>query len=150
MHKGALGHKREEIVEQVKNKEKTVRDYGSYIQVGSASEKLNRWKEAGAEIFYLTSRRKPEEVSQINAVLQNQGFPKGQLLYRGKSEEYSDVAERLNPDILIEDDCESIGGTDKMTITHIKPEIKKAIKSIPVKEFGGINHLSDNPGDLLI
>ena len=48
------------------------------------------------------------------------------------------------PDILIEDDCESIGGKVEMTYTHIKPEVKRSIKSIPVKEFGGIDHLSDD------
>jgi len=30
-----------------------------------------------------------------------------------------------------------------MTITHVKPEIKKKIKSISVKEFGGIDYLPD-------
>lgn len=53
-------------------------------------------------------------------------------------------AERIIPNILIEDNCESIGGRDEMTITHIKTEIKKKIKSISVKEFGGIDHIPDN------
>jgi len=48
------------------------------------------------------------------------------------------------PDIIIEDDCESIGGKYEMTYTHIKPELKKRIKSIVVEEFGGIDHLPDN------
>jgi len=52
------------------------------------------------------------------------------------------------PDILIEDDCESIGGQAEMTYLHIKPEFKKLIKSIPVKEFGGINHLPDDIKEL--
>ncbi len=148
MHKSALGHKREEIVQQVKNKEKTVHNYESYIPIGNAARKLRVWKEAGAEVFYLTSRRRTEEISQIQKVLQDNRFPKGELLHREENEEYSDVAERLNPDILIEDDCESIGGLDEMTITYIKPKIKKKIKSIPVKEFGGIDHLPDNLEDL--
>ncbi len=148
MHKGALGHKREETIQQVKNKEKTVHEFESYIPIGNAVKKLKIWKEARAEIFYLTSRKKPKEISQIQKVLQNYRFPKGKLLHRKENEEYSNVAEKVNPDILIEDDCESIGGTDEMTITHIKPKIKKKIKSIPVKEFGGIDHLSDNLEDL--
>lgn len=45
--------------------------------------------------------------------------------------------------VLIEDDCESIGGGPEMTYPHIRPEIKSQIKSIPVKEFGGIDHLPD-------
>ena len=148
MHKGALGHKREESVKQVKNKEKTVHEYRSYIPIRNAAQKLKKWEESGAEIFNLTSRKKPKEVAQIQRVLQDYDFPDGKLLHREEDEGYYDVAEELKPDILIEDDCESIGGTKEMTITHIKPEIKKAIKSIPVKEFGGIDHLPDNLEDL--
>ena len=47
-------------------------------------------------------------------------------------------------DVLIEDDCESIGGQAEMTITYVSPEKKKQIKSIPVPEFGGIDHLPDD------
>jgi hypothetical protein len=144
MHKGAFGHNREEIIQQVKNKENTIQDYKFYIPIGNAAKKLKIWKEAGAKIFYLTSCKNPEEISQIKKVLQNYRFPEGKLLHRQENENYSDVAEKLNPDILIEDDCESIGGAEEMTITHIRPEIKKKIKSIPVKEFGGIDHLPDN------
>ena len=143
MHKNAVGHTREEIVKQVKDKEKSVHDYKSYVPVGGAVKKLQNWKKDGAEILYLTSRRKPEEIQQIQNVLKKFKFPDGQLLFRQKNEEYKDVAERIIPDVLIEDDCESIGGIDEMTITHVKPEIKKKIVSIPIKEFGGIDHLPD-------
>ncbi len=61
-----------------------------------------------------------------------------------EGEEFKDIAERLMPDTIIEDDCESIGGEDQMTYTHIKPELRKRIKLITVKEFGGIDHLPDN------
>ncbi len=46
---------------------------------------------------------------------------------------------------IIEDDCESIGGEKEMTYPGIKSELKTRIKSIVVKEFGGIDHL---PGDV--
>ena len=36
-----------------------------------------------------------------------------------------------------------------MTITHVRPEIKKRIKSIPIREFGGIDHLPDKISALL-
>ena len=143
MHKNAVGHTRDEIVKQVKDKEKSVHDYKSYVPIGNAVKKLQNWKNDGAEILYLTSRRRPEEIKQIQNVLKKFKFPDGQFLFRRKNEEYKDVAERIIPDILVEDDCESIGGIDEMTITHVKPEIKKKIKSIPIKEFGGIDHLSD-------
>ena len=149
MHKNAVGHTRDEIVKQIEAKEKSVHDYKSYVSVGNAVKKLQNWKNDGAEILYLTSRRKPEEIQQIQNVLKKFKFPDGQLLFRQKNEEYKDVAERIIPDVLIEDDCESIGGIDEMTITHVKPEIKKKIVSIPIKEFGGIDHLPDKISALL-
>ena len=54
------------------------------------------------------------------------------------------MAERETPDILIEDDCESIGGEKEMTYPHIREDLKSKIKSLVVKEFGGIDHLPDN------
>ena len=143
MHKTAIGHSRDEIVKQVENEEESVHDYQSYVPVGNAVKKLQNWKNDGAEILYLTSRKKSEEVKQIQNILKKFNFPDGQLLFRQKNEEYKDVAEKIIPDVLIEDDCESIGGIDEMTITHVKPEIKKKITSIPIKEFGGIDHLPD-------
>jgi hypothetical protein len=144
MHKNTLGHNRTEIVQQSKNKEKSVDDYKSYIPIGNSVKKLQSWKNNGAEIFYLTSRRKLEEIKQIQNVLKKFKFPDGQLLFRQKDEEYKDIVEQIVPNIFVEDDCESLGGIDKMAITHIKPSIKERIKSISVKEFGGINHLPDN------
>ena len=52
------------------------------------------------------------------------------------------------PDVLIEDDCESIGGTKEMTITHVNPKLKARITSIPVQEFGGIDHLPNDVSEL--
>ena len=149
MHKNALGHTREEIVKQSEQKEESVHDYKNYIPVGNSVKKLQKWKKDGAEILYLTSRTKPQEIKQIKAVLEKYNFPDGQLLFHKKGEEYKDVAERIVPDILVEDDCESIGGIAEMTITHIQPEIKKKIKSISLKEFGGIDHLPDKISTLI-
>jgi len=149
MHKNALGLTHEEIIQQIKEKEESVEKYESYVSIGDAAKKLNVWKEDGADIFYLTSRKKRTEIEQIRNVLKRNGFPEGQLLFRKEKEEYKDVAERVIPDVLVEDDCESIGGADEMTITHIKPEIKKKIKSIPVREFGGIDYLPDRISELM-
>jgi len=143
MHCGGIGHTREEIVKQVEEKENTIYDLASYVPVGSAVEKLKTWKNQGAEILYLTSRARSDEVASIEGILKKYGFPVGQLLFCRENQQYKDVAERVIPDILIEDDCESIGGIDEMTITHVKAEIRERIKSIPVKEFGGIDHLPD-------
>jgi len=154
MHKNAVGHTREEIVKQSKGlfwvfRDKSVHDYKSYVPIGNAVKKLQRWKKDGAEILYLTSRRKPEEVQQIQYVLKKFKFPDGQLLFRQKGEEYKDVAEKLIPDILVEDDCESIGGRQEMTYPYIRPNFKKMIKSVVVKEFGGIDHLPDKISQFL-
>jgi len=59
------------------------------------------------------------------------------------------VAEKLIPDILVEDDCESIGGRQEMTYPYIRPNFKKMIKSVVVKEFGGIDHLPDKISQFL-
>ncbi|MFH1286555.1 MAG: hypothetical protein ABII02_02275 [Candidatus Magasanikbacteria bacterium] len=144
MHKNAVGHSREEIVRQVETKESSIHDYASYVPVMNAPAKIKGWHDLGAEIIYLTSRKKPHEIEQIKSVLKKYGFPKGRLEYRQGKEEYKDVAERIMPDVLIEDDCESIGGEKEMTITHVSPDKKANIKSIPLKEFGGIDHLPDN------
>jgi hypothetical protein len=73
----------------------------------------------------------------------------GELFYRRPGESYADVATRVLPTILIEDDCESIGGPVEMTYPHIHPELKLKFKSIAVKEFGGMDHLPDRLADLI-
>lgn len=143
MHKHGKGHPREEIVQQVRDKEASVHDYASYIPLYNAVEKLITWKKA-AEIVYLTSRRKDSEIEDIKCVLKKYHFPAGRLVFRKQSEDYKDVAERVVPDILIEDDCESIGGKNEMAFTHVKPSLKKRIISVVVREFEGIDCLEDD------
>lgn len=148
MHKSAKGHTREEIVEQVEDKESSVKEFDSYIPVGKAAQKLTKWYEQGAEICYLTSRRKHKEVEDIRNVLKKHDFPEGNLLFRKDGEEYKDVVEKVVPDVFIEDDCESIG-EEEITITHVKLNVRGNIKSILIKEFAGIDHLPDKIDKLL-
>lgn len=123
----------------------SVYDYTNYLPVGDAVKKLTTWKNQGVVIYYLTSRRVKKESEAIKNVLKQYNFPDCQnLFFRKQGEEYKDVAERLMPDILIEDDCESIGGEPEITYTHINPQLKEKIKSIVVKEFSGIDYLPDN------
>ena len=68
-------------------------------------------------------------------VLHKYQFPEGEILWRNNGQSYADIAEKLLPDILIEDNCESIGGKSEMTITKVKDAMKKMIKSVVVKEF---------------
>ena len=143
MHKNAVGHGRKSIVKQVLDKISSVTDYAGYVPIRNAVEKIHKWQNQGAEIIYLTSRRTDKQINDIKSVLKKYNFPVGRLEYRKTGEEYRDVAERIMPDVLIEDDCESIGGEKEMTYTNIKPEAKNKIKSVVVKEFGGIDHLPD-------
>ncbi len=140
MHGGGTGHNRDEIVRQVEEDEESVYDFAWYVPIGDAVGKLARWG-GGAEVLYLTSRTADEEVESIRQVLKRYGFPDGRLLFRHPGDEYWTIAERLAPGILVEDDCESIGGADEMTITDVRPAVRKKIKSIALKEFGGIDHL---------
>lgn len=149
MHKSAEGKTREERVRQVINNDPSVHDYASYIPVGNAVRKLKSWQSQGAEILYLGSHETAEDVEKDKSVLRKYDFPKGQIFYRQNGESYKDIAENIIPDVLIEDDCESIGGEKEMTITFVKPEIKQKIKSIVVKEFSGIDSLPENLNDLL-
>lgn len=52
------------------------------------------------------------------------------------------------PDVLIEDDCESIGGEAEMTYPKLGSEARKKISSVVVKEFQGIDELPDSPEQL--
>ncbi len=144
VHKSGSGLPREEIVRQVERKEESVKNYTSYVPIGNAPEKIKKWKDNGAIIVYLTSRRKPEEVEAIKNVLKRYNFPGGDLVCRENNETYANVAERIIPNVLVEDDCESIGGEVEMTYPYISDKLKKRIKSVAVKEFSGIDNLPDS------
>lgn len=159
-HKTAEGKTREEILKQAINKDPSIYDYASHIPVGNVVTKLKNWQAQGAEILYLSALTEDEkargdeivgkdDTKADQEVLNRYGFPKGEIYHRKKGESYAQIAEKIVPDVLIEDDCESIGGEKEMTITFVRPQIKQKIKSIVVKEFSGIDHLPDNLKDLL-
>jgi hypothetical protein len=143
MHESGLGRSREDRIRQIVEGDPFTHDFRSYVPIGKAAEKIGIWQDQGCEIRYLTSRTNPDEINDIKDVLEKYAFPEGALLFRGENEGYGDVVERNAPDILIEDDCESIGGAPEMTVTRVRPEIRSRIKSITVEEFGGIDHLPD-------
>ena len=118
-------------------------NFAKYEPTGNAVAKLTGWVKQGAQICYLTSHQNAKMIPVDQQVLDKSGFPKGEIYYRQNGEAYKDVAERVMPDILIEDDCESIGGEVEMTYPHIREDLKPKIKSIVVKEFQGIDHLPD-------
>jgi len=127
----------------------SVYDLKSYIPVGNSVGKIWAWYFQGAGICYLTSRRIKGEIDTIRMILGKYKFPNpSNLYYRQQNKSYKDIAEDIMPDVLIEDDCESIGGEKEMTYPHINESKRQRIKSVVVREFGGIDHLPDDP-DLL-
>ena len=145
MHRGAIGLTREERVRQIRQgNDGSIQDFASYVPIGKVVEKLKNWKAQGADILYLSSNRDPTDVEKDRQVLAEYDFPLGPVLFRTRSETYASVVERASPDILIEDDCESIGGEVEMTYPNMSAAGKKRVKSIVVKEFGGIDHLPDD------
>lgn len=144
MGKSGLGKTREERVQQSLNHEASYIEPSNYIPIDNAVEKLKEWRSQGAEIFYLSSNKNQEEIAKDQTVLEKYNFPNCPIIYRQNNQSYADVVEHLIPDILIEDDCESIGGKNEMVYPHIKPELKTKIKSIVIKEFAGIDHIPDD------
>jgi len=151
MHRNAKGLAREEATRQVMESDESLHDYASYIPVGNAAKKLRAWKGQGARICYLSSHKNAEDVERDKSVLKKYDFPDGRIFYRRNIEEYKDVIERIRPlpDVIVEDDCESIGGKVEMVYSNLKPEIKDKIKSIVVKEFEGMDCLPDRIPELI-
>ena len=123
-------------------------NHSSYVPIGNAVNIVNAWQQQEANIIYCTSRRKKQAVKTAS-ILRAYGFCGFCLVAREAKECYVDIVEALRPDILIEDDCKSIGGTWQTCIHKVKAEIKQQIKSIVVSEFKGINHLSVDISDLM-
>ena len=89
-------------------------------------------------------KTREEYVKKDKFVLKKYGFPDGQVFYCKEGKDWQNVIEKAKPDIIIEDDCESIGGESEMTYPNLKPKLKAKIKSIVVKEFSGIDHFPDD------
>ena len=145
MHSSAVGVPREERVRQSAAREPSVHDFASYVPVGDAVSKLHSWVRQGAEVVYLSSHRSVEDVRKDEEVLRRYCFPEGSVLQRWPDESYADVAVRALRDVLIGDDCESIGGAAEMVYPHLHDALSSRIHSIAVPQFGGIDHL---PSDL--
>jgi hypothetical protein len=149
MHAGGLGRTPEERVAQVRaGEDPTLHDYPGYVPIGEAAAKLERWREQGAQIDYLSSHRDPDDLAKDGGVLQTYAFPRGRLLSRAPGQTYGDVAARELPDLLVEDDCRSIGA-EQLAHAQLPPELRARVKSIVVPEFGGIDHLPDSLQALL-
>ena len=83
----------------------------------------------------MTSRKSQKEVSDIQNVLDQNSFPKEYWNIEKWVRNIKMLRKRVMPDVLIEDDCESIGGEIEMSYPHIKDELRARIRSVVVKEF---------------
>lgn len=118
-----------------------VRDIASYVPTEGAVAKIAAWQNRGADICYLSSHRTAAAATIDNAVLAAHGFPAGTLYYRAHGETYADV--------VVEDDCESIGGFAQTTACGLARSPGPAVPCVVVPEFGGLAHLPDDPAALL-
>lgn len=122
--------------------------FSSYIPIADCVCKIQSWQQQGAEIVYCTSRSSKRQVNQIASLLNKYHFAGTKLYYREPKQKYNEIVEIVMPNILIEDDCKSIGGQWQMCITYVEPRLKSKIKSIVVEEFGGIDHLPTSISDM--
>jgi hypothetical protein len=121
-------------------------DVPSFVPTDGTVEKITMWWEQGAQICYLTSRRSSEDLQAVRTTLRRFGFPPGDLFFRREDEDYVAVVARAGPDILIEDDCKSIGWEE---VTTPKLKAEWGIEGLIVPEFGGLAHLPDDHGELV-
>lgn len=148
MHMNALGLSRRQIVQQIiEDVDESITDFASYIPIGNVVKKLTSWQNQGAEILYLSSHLTLENVKKDEIVIKKYNFPEGTIFYR-KGKNWNLPIEEAKPDIIIEDDCESIGGKYQMTYPNLMPELQSKITSIVIKEFAGIDYLPDDINEL--
>jgi hypothetical protein len=145
MHAAAAGVARSERVAQVRQREESVRRLADYVPTPGAVGRLHGWADAGCTIAYLSSHTDAAGVAADEAVLARHAFPRGPVLARRAGETYGDVAAAYTPDVLVEDDCESIGGETQMTFPQLPPQQRARVRSLVVPEFAG---LDDLPPDL--
>jgi hypothetical protein len=93
-----------------------VLDFGSYMPTETAVE-VHAWQRNGADICHRNSYRALADVQLDRDVLAAHGLPPGLVFFCERGERYADVIRRVGADVLVEDDCESIGGTSEMTGT---------------------------------
>lgn len=111
-----------------------------YVPISNAIEVIKNWQEQGYEIIYLTSQtgRRAMKMAQH---LDELGFVGSMVGYRQKYQDYTTLIKEELPDILVEDDCKSVGGQTSMCSYNLPDNVKNEIKIIKVKEFGGIDNV---------
>ena len=149
MHAAAAGVERDERVRQVRRGDPGLRDFASYIPTPGAAEKLAAWERRGATLAYLSSHRRPDDIRADESVIRRHGFPSGPVHGRREGEDYGALVERLGLDVLVEDDCESIGGAAQTCAAQLSPAGRQSVRCIVLPEFSGLASLPDDPAELL-
>jgi hypothetical protein len=149
MHGSAIGQNRRARVRQAMSKDPSVLDYASYVPTEGAVAKVTAWQRRGAEICYLSSHRTAATAAIDKSVLAAHGFPAGHLYFRAHGASYADVVRGWPADVLVEDDCESIGGRAHTAAAELARSAGPAVPCVVVPEFGGLTHLPDDPAELL-
>ena len=148
MHATAAGRPRAKRVRQSRRRDPSVLDYASYVPTEAAVAKVLAWQRHGAQICYLSSHRAAADVQLDSQVLATGGFPSGDVFFRGQDETYAGVTRRAGADVLVEDDCESIGGHRRTTASELARTTGHAVTCVILPEFGGLAHLPDDPKEL--
>jgi hypothetical protein len=149
MHAAAAGVERDERVRQVRRRDPSVPDYASYLPTPGTAGKLAAWQRQGAILVYLSSHRRPEDIRADESVICRRGLPAGPVYGRRQGEDYGPLVERLGLDVLVEDDCESIGGAAQTCASQLGPAGSRSVRCIVLPEFSGLTDLPDNPAQLL-
>lgn len=144
-----VGDTREDSVRRSRERAAKGGPLGELIPIRQSAAKVTLWRNHGAEICYVTASRKAENVRRSEEALRRWSFPDGILLSRKNGESYADIAMSTKPDIIVEDDCESIGGAKEMIHTNLPESVKQSIASVVVREFEGVDSLPDDP-ELLV
>ncbi len=149
MHAAAATVAREKRVVQVREREPSVREFASYVPTPGTVQKLAKWSAREASFVYISSHRHREHLAADEQVLRRYEFPLGPVHGRAEEESYGQLVERLNPDILIEDDCESIGGTAQTVASQLSPAARRRIRCLVLPEFIGLGRLPDDLAELV-
>jgi hypothetical protein len=84
-------------------------------------------------------------VAADEEVLRRHGFPPGPVVARAPRQSYGEAAAAARPDVLVEDDCESIGGGAEMTSPQLPRALREHVRVLVVAEFGGLEGLPEEP-----
>ncbi len=149
MHAAAAGVERNERVQQVRRRDPSVRDFASYVPTPGTAEKLAAWERHGAILIYLSSHRRQDDIRADESVIRRHGFPAVPVHGRQEGEDYGPLVDRLGLDVLVEDDCESIGGAAQTCAAQMSPAGRQSVRCVVLPEFSGLADLPSNPAELL-